>query len=127
MLRVKPLLRRQRAPKVVEAVAVVDSQAMNKVRDLILGLGPTPAWVKRPSQTLKKIRFVNCLTNAAFRDRNAGANNNRTKPTGDDGVRQDRHPRGDRAPGSYNDRGRGGRGRGGRGGNYDRHSRTVGG
>ncbi|KAI5200722.1 hypothetical protein E4T39_05566 [Aureobasidium subglaciale] len=42
----------------------------------------------------------------AFRDRGAGASNNRSKPT-DDGVRQDRRPRGD-------NEGRGGRG--GRGG-----------
>lgn len=56
----------------------------------------------------------------AFRDRNAGSANNRTKPT-QDGVQQDRPPR---AQGTYDGRGRG---RGGRGGNFDRHSRSVGG
>jgi hypothetical protein len=106
---------------------VVDSPAMNKVRDFSFSLCQAAALVTWVSQNHKKVRYINCCINAAFRDRNAGANNNRAKPTGDDGVRQDRHPRGDRAPGSYNDRGRGGRGRGGRGGNYDRHSRTVGG
>jgi len=55
----------------------------------------------------------------AFRDRQAGSANNRTKPTGD--APQDRSARGDRAPGSY-----GGRGRGGAK-NFDRHSRGVGG
>ncbi|KUJ21007.1 uncharacterized protein LY89DRAFT_681639 [Mollisia scopiformis] len=57
----------------------------------------------------------------AFRDRNAGSANNRSKPI-EDGVQQDRPPR---AQGTYDGRGRGGRSRGG--GNYDRHSRGVGG
>ncbi|CZT03587.1 related to telomeric DNA binding activity [Rhynchosporium agropyri] len=57
----------------------------------------------------------------AFRDRNAGSANNRTKPTED--GRQDRPAR---AQGTYD--GRGARRGGGRGGNnMDRHSRTVGG
>jgi len=49
----------------------------------------------------------------AFRDRDAGSYNNRSRAP-DDGLRQDRHP--DRAPrGEYRGRGRGGRGgRGGR-------------
>lgn len=55
----------------------------------------------------------------AFRDRNAGSANNRTKPTED--GRQDRPAR---AQGTYDGRGRGGSRRGG---NMDRHSRTVGG
>jgi hypothetical protein len=58
MLRVKPLLLRQQAPKVVEAVAVVDSPATNKVCDLLLGLSPTPAWVRGASQALKKMRLL---------------------------------------------------------------------
>ncbi|KAG4431601.1 hypothetical protein IFR05_012914 [Cadophora sp. M221] len=56
----------------------------------------------------------------AFRDRNAGSANNRTKPTED--GRQDRPAR---AQGTYD--GRGARRGGARGGNMDRHSRTVGG
>lgn len=56
----------------------------------------------------------------AFRDRNAGSANNRTKPTED--GRQDRPAR---AQGAYD--GRGARRGGARGGNFDRHSRTVGG
>ncbi|CAG8951017.1 hypothetical protein HYFRA_00006414 [Hymenoscyphus fraxineus] len=52
----------------------------------------------------------------AFRDRNAGSANNRSKPTD-----EARPARGDRAPNTY-----GGRGRGGPR-NFDRHSRTVGG
>ncbi|KAF2091810.1 hypothetical protein K490DRAFT_52994 [Saccharata proteae CBS 121410] len=68
----------------------------------------------------------------AFRDRNAGAANNRSKPT-DDGLRQDRHPDRLRDPNEHRDIGnrgrgsRGGRGFGGRGtrtGRDDRHSRT---
>ncbi|EPE31779.1 hypothetical protein GLAREA_11861 [Glarea lozoyensis ATCC 20868] len=55
----------------------------------------------------------------AFRDRQAGSANNRTKPTGE--AQQDRPARNDRTPGSY-----GGRGRGGAR-TFDRHSRTVGG
>jgi len=55
----------------------------------------------------------------AFRDRTAGSANNRSKPT-DDNIQQDRPPR---AQGTYDGRGRG---RGGRG-NFDRHSRGVGG
>lgn len=53
----------------------------------------------------------------AFRDRNAGSSNNRTKPT-DEAAR---------AAGTYGGRGRGGQGRGGRGGprRDDRHSRAV--
>lgn len=68
----------------------------------------------------------------AFRDKSAGASNNRSKPT-DDGVRQDRHPNRLREPGEHRDIGnrgrgsRGGRGFGGRGtrtGRDDRHDRT---
>jgi len=58
----------------------------------------------------------------AFRDRNAGSSNNRTKPTEE--GRQDRPAR---AQGTYDGRGRGRGGRGGAGGNFDRHSRAVGG
>ncbi|KAK2630196.1 hypothetical protein QTJ16_001016 [Diplocarpon rosae] len=55
----------------------------------------------------------------AFRDRNAGSANNRTKP-----IEDGRTDRPSRAQGSHEGRGRG---RGGRGGNFDRHSRGVGG
>lgn len=59
---------------------------------------------------------ANLGVNAAYRDRNAGSANNRTKPTED------------RTAGTYGGRGgRGGQGRGGRGGPRlnDRHSRAV--
>ncbi|THV98235.1 hypothetical protein D6D17_01308 [Aureobasidium pullulans] len=63
----------------------------------------------------------------AFRDKAAGASNNRSKPT-DDGVRQDRHPNRTR---DANDSGRGRGPRGGRGGargprtgRDDKHDRT---
>ncbi|KAJ9668279.1 hypothetical protein H2201_001709 [Coniosporium apollinis] len=68
----------------------------------------------------------------AFRDRGAGAYQNRSKPP-DDGLRQDRHPDRLRGPDEHRDIGnrgrgsRGGRGYGGRGtrtGRDDRHSRT---
>ncbi|KAF2139714.1 uncharacterized protein K452DRAFT_289701 [Aplosporella prunicola CBS 121167] len=65
----------------------------------------------------------------AFRDRDAGSYNNRSKPA-DDGLRSDRHPNHLRGSEESGNRGRGSRGgrgfggRGGRGGRDDRHSRT---
>ncbi|KAG9759685.1 hypothetical protein KCU73_g3265, partial [Aureobasidium melanogenum] len=67
----------------------------------------------------------------AFRDKGAGALNNRAKPT-DDGVRQDRHPNRTRDVNEHRDIGGRGRGpRGGRGGvrgtrtaRDDKHDRT---
>ncbi|KAI4742093.1 hypothetical protein E4T50_07509 [Aureobasidium sp. EXF-12298] len=61
----------------------------------------------------------------AFRDRGAGAQNNRAKPT-DDGVRQDRHPRNAGEGGNRGRGPRGGRGgaRGPRTGRDDKHDRT---
>ncbi|RDL40620.1 Uncharacterized protein BP5553_00599 [Venustampulla echinocandica] len=60
----------------------------------------------------------------AFRDRNVGRSSNQGKPVGDDAARPDRHPRHDRAHGTYE--GRGNRGRGGARAGYDRHSAGLG-
>jgi hypothetical protein len=53
MLHVKPLLLHQQTLKVVEAVAVVDSPVMNKVRNLHLGAKQMAACAKGPVK-LKK-------------------------------------------------------------------------
>lgn len=99
------------------------------------GLAEQPARVEAPAAGRSARRDNFTGSEQAFRDKTAGASNNRSKPT-DDGVRQDRHPNRTREPNEHRDignRGRSSRGGGGYGargmrgtrtGRDDRHSRT---